>query len=406
MISVEEARTRILEKFSLLPAEQVMLDRALGRTLAEDVAARRTQPPKAVSAMDGYAVLASDIATVPVTLRVVGEIAAGGALDQVLAPGETARIFTGAPLPEGADCIVIQEDTEADEDAGTVLIRETAPKGHYVRPAGLDFQEGDILLPAGTTLTARDIGIAAAMNRPWLTVRRRPRVAILATGDEIAMPGDPLGENQIVSSNGPALAAAVTALGGEATLLGIAKDDTDGIARLAEGARGADLLLTTGGASVGKHDLIGKALSEIGLQLDFWRIAMRPGKPLMFGSIGDTPVLSLPGNPVSTLVCFLLFAAPALAKMQGIEDLPPKTARARLGNALPENDRRQDYLRASLTVGEDGAQVASPYQRQDSSMMSRLAASDCLIIRPPHAPPASEGDWVEILLFPSSGITY
>lgn len=406
MISVEEARARILAKFKPLPAEQVMLDRALGRTLAVDAAARRTQPPKAMSAMDGYAVRSEDVASPPVTLRVVAEIAAGASSDHALRKGEAARIFTGAPLPPGADAIVIQEDTSADESAGTVTVGESAKKGRFVRPAGLDFKDGEVLLPFGHTLTARDIGVAAAMNLPWLTVYRRPRVAILATGDEIAMPGDPIGENQIVSSNGPALAAAVETMGGVPTLLGIARDDMDGIARLAEGARGADLLLTTGGVSVGKHDLIGKALGEAGLNMDFWRIAMRPGKPLMFGELSGTPVLSLPGNPVSTLVCFLLFAAPALARLQGRTETVPEIRDVVLGVDLPENDKRQDYLRATLSRDGDGRMIAAPFPQQDSAMMSRLARSDCLIIRPPHATAAKRGETVQVVLFPGPGITY
>lgn len=402
MISVEEARSRILEKFAPLPAEQVPLSDGLGRTLSVPLAARRTQPAKAVSAMDGYAVRAADVAEVPTTLRVVAEVPAGSAHDKPVEPGSCVRIFTGAPLPDGTDSIVIQENTEADEAAGTVRIDEPVSLGRWVRAAGLDFREGDILLPAGRVLTARDIGIAAAMNIPWLTVHRRPRVAILATGDEVAMPGDPLGPNQIVSSNGPALAAAVETLGGIAMLLGIAGDDTDTIARMADGARGADLLLTTGGASVGKHDLIGDALDAAGLDLDFWRIAMRPGKPLMFGSMGQTPVLSLPGNPVSTMVCFALFAAPALAVLMGGRRAGPEMGHAKLGADLPENDRREDYLRATLTRDEDGGLVATPFAKQDSSMMSRLAAADCLIRRPAHAPPSVAGDRIDIVHFPGS----
>ncbi|MGH6934552.1 MAG: molybdopterin molybdotransferase MoeA, partial [Dongiaceae bacterium] len=300
MLSVAEARARVRAAFHPLGSEQVGLMDALGRVLAEDVTARVTQPPVAVSAMDGYAVRATDIAKVPARLKVVGYAPAGAAYAGEVGAGEAVRIFTGGPLPVGTDTIVIQEDTATDGDY--VLIGESAPAGRYVRPAGLDFNAGEKLLARGRQLTARDIGIAAAMNRPWLHVTRQPRIAVLATGDEVVMPGDPIGNNQIVSSNGPSLAAFVTACGGLPVHLGIAPDNRATLRAMAESAAGADLLVTAGGASVGDHDLIQSVLGEAGMQLDFWRIAMRPGKPLMFGRIGTTPVLGVPGNPVSALV--------------------------------------------------------------------------------------------------------
>jgi len=398
MISVEEALSRILSVFRPLPSEVVSLERALGRVLAEDVVARLTQPPAAVSAMDGYAVRATDVAQVPVRLRVVGEAPAGGAYDAPLQTGEAVRIFTGGPLPEGADAIVIQEDTESgsDGEGRWVEIREGAPGGHYVRPAGLDFARGDLGLPAGRTLRARDLGLAAAMNHPWLTVRRRPRVAILATGDEVVMPGEPLQPNQIVSSNGIALQAVVKACGGEPINLGIARDNRESLLRLAAGAAGADIVVTTGGASVGDHDLVRSVLGEEGLDLDFWKIAMRPGKPLLFGKLHGTPLLGLPGNPVSSLVCALIFLRPVLAQLLG-QDPSDKPFHARLAKALPENDRRQDYLRARLYQDEAGNLTAEPFARQDSSMLATLAMADALIIRPPHAPAAAAGDTVQVV---------
>jgi molybdopterin molybdotransferase len=305
------------------------------------------------------------------------------------------RIFTGAPVPEGADAIVIQEDTDRDGDV--VLVREGAPKGRYVRPAGLDFKEGEVGLKAGRKLSAADVGFAAAMNRPWLLVYRRPRVAILPTGDEVVMPGDPVGPHQIVSSNGIALAALVTACGGVPVHLAIAPDDNSALQRIATGAAGADLLLTTGGASVGDHDLVRGALGADGLTLDFWSVAMRPGKPLMVGKYRDTPMIGLPGNPVSTLVCGLLFAKPALDKMSGLSDVFPVPMRAKLAVPLEQNDQRQDYLRATVAHAADGTPEASPFQKQDSSMISLLARADCLVIRAPHAPAAKTGDWVEII---------
>ncbi|MEM7225852.1 MAG: gephyrin-like molybdotransferase Glp [Pseudomonadota bacterium] len=397
MIPVEEARARILSAFQPLPAEAVALSEGLGRTLAEDVLARVTQPREAVSAMDGYAVRAADVAHPPTTLTVAGEAPAGGSYDQALQPGEAVRIFTGGPLPHGADSVVIQENTEAQED-GQVLIKIGAEPGQFVRPAGLDFRAGDLGIAAGRVLSARDIGLAAAMNVPWLKVRRRPRIAILSTGDELVLPGEPLAAHQQVGSNAPALAAYVSSCGGQATNLGIAPDRKDALAALSEGARGADLLVTTGGASVGKHDLVQSALSEAGMALDFWKIAMRPGKPLMFGRLGEVPVLGLPGNPVSSLVCAVLFLGPAIEVMMGRDPNAVPTASAELGNELPANDRRQDYLRGSFVTQDDGRQVVTTAVRQDSSMLATLAHADCLVVRPPFAPPAQAGERVEIVL--------
>ncbi|HEX5454611.1 MAG TPA: gephyrin-like molybdotransferase Glp [Stellaceae bacterium] len=398
MISVEEALARLLRPLEALPAEQVSLADAVGRVLAEDVTARRTQPPFAVSAMDGYAVRAADVARVPATLRIVAEIPAGAGFAGTLGPGEAARIFTGAPLPDGADTIVIQEDTERSGDR--VEIREGAPSGTYVRRAGLDFAEGDVLLRAGRRLTPRDIGLAAAMNRPWLFVHRRPRVGILSTGDEIVMPGDPIGPHQIVSSNALALAAFMTACGAVPVLVGNAPDDPDALRRIAAAARGVDLFVTTGGVSVGEHDLVRDVLSEEGLAIDFWQIAMRPGKPLMVGQYRGVPMVGLPGNPVSTLVCSLLFLKPALDRLGGLAEEPAPPATVRLGVAIRHNDRRQDYLRARLVRAADGMLEAVPFEVQDSSMMRPLAASDCLVVRPPHAPALPAGSEVPIIGFP------
>lgn len=395
MISVAEAQERLIAMIAPLGAEQVALSEALGRVLAEDVVARRTQPPWAVSAMDGYAVRAADVASVPTRLKVIGSVPAGRAYDGTVKAGEAVRIFTGAPVPEGADAIVIQEDTDRQGDL--VEVREGAPKGRYVRPAGLDFREGEVGLKAGRKLSVADVGFAAAMNRPWLLVHRKPRVAILPTGDEVVMPGDPVGPNQIVSSNGIALAALVTLSGGVPVHLAIAPDDNSALQRIAAGAAGADLLLTTGGASVGDHDLVRGALGAAGLSLDFWTVAMRPGKPLMVGRYRETPMIGLPGNPVSTLVCGLLFAKPAMAKMSGITEVFDPPQRARLKIPLEENDRRQDYLRSTLSRAADGTLEAEPFKKQDSSMISLLARADCLVIRAPHAAPAKAGDWVDIV---------
>jgi molybdopterin molybdotransferase len=396
MLSVAEARARIVAAFHPLGSEQVGLMNALGRVLARDVAARVTQPPVDVSAMDGYAVRATDVASVPTRLRVIGQAPAGGSYDHPVGPGETVRIFTGGPLPAGTDTIIIQEDATAEGDR--VIVRERAPRGTYVRQAGLDFKRGDVLLRKGRILTSRDVGIAAAMNVPWLAVTRRPRIAVLATGDEVVMPGDPLGRHQIVSSNGLSLAAFVAACGGDPIHLGIAPDDRDALCRMAEGAVGTDLLVTSGGASVGDHDLVQAVLGEAGMTVDFWKIAMRPGKPLMFGRIGATPVLGVPGNPVSTLVCATMFLRPAIDAMLGrvLDEEPQPTAL--LGRDLPANDSREDYLRARLSYDAQGRRVATPFDRQDSSMLSLMSAADCLVRRAPRAPAISAGSTVDIVL--------
>ncbi len=399
MLSVAEARARITAAFRPLRSEQVGLLNALGRVLAADVVARVTQPPAAVSAMDGYAVRADDVAKVPARLRVVGQAPAGGSYDGRVAAGQAVRIFTGGPLPTGADTIVIQEDTASEGDH--VVVREGAPRGTYVRPAGLDFKAGDVLLRKGRLLTARDIGIAAAMNVPWLPVTRRPRIAILATGDEVVMPGDPVGPHQIISSNGLSLAAFVTACGAEPIHLGIAPDDRAALQAMAEGAAGADLLVTSGGASVGDHDLVQAALGETGMHVDFWKIAMRPGKPLMFGTIGATRVLGVPGNPVSSLVCATMFLRPAIDTMLGRVTEPEPQPTALLGRDLPENDSREDYLRSRLSHDAQGRLVATPFDKQDSSMLSFLSKADCLVVRAPRAPAIKAGAVVNIV--PLSG---
>ncbi len=395
MISVAEALDKVTAGVSLVSTEHVPLPAALGRVLAEDVSARLTHPPTAVSAMDGYAVRAADVAAVPATLKQIGESQAGAGYSGPVKAGETVRIFTGAPLPDGADTIIIQEVTDADGD--TVTIKETAPEGDFVRAAGQDFSKGEVLLAQGRVLTARDLGLAAAMNVPWLTVRRRPRIAYTATGDEVVMPGDPLGPDQIISSNSVALGAYIKVLGGEPVNLGIARDNEESLRQVFEGAKGCDLLVTMGGASVGDYDFVRQALDGEGVELGFYKVAMRPGKPLIFGRLGAIPVLGLPGNPVSAGVTSLIFLGAAIRKMTGIEPVDETPPTALLGRDLDANDFRQDYLRAALSRDDDGNLVATPFERQDSAMMARLARADCLVVRPPEAPPAKAGERVEII---------
>jgi molybdopterin molybdotransferase len=312
------------------------------------------------------------------------------------------RLITGSFVPAGADTVLLQED--ASEADGIVTVNEAATKARHIRRAGQDFSERDVLVQAGRRLTARDIGLAASGNHPWLSVHRRPRVAILATGDEIALPGEPIPPGGIVSSNAHALAALMRAQGCDPTVLPIAADTLEAIAAGADAARGADLLVTTGGASVGDHDLVQAGLGQRGLALDFWKIAMRPGKPLMFGRMQDMPVLGLPGNPVSALVCAVLFLVPALARLAGLPAAPlPRTA-ALLGARLPANDRRADFLRARLTTAEDGRLTATAFERQDSAMLRLLATADALLLRAPFAPAAEAGAAVEVIRLDQLGL--
>ncbi len=396
LMPVSEALERVLAGTRPLPAETVALNGALGRVLVGDVVALRTQPPTAVSAMDGYAVRGADVAIAPVTLKLIGEVAAGHPFDGQVGAGQAARIFTGGVMPGGADTVVIQE--VATRDGDRVSFEKPTALGRNVRPQGIDFSQDQVLLRAGHRLTDRDLMLAAAMNHPQLSVHRRPKVAVLGTGDELVAPGSQPGPGEIVYSNGFALTALARREGADVIDLGIARDQVEDIARCVRRARdwGADILLTTGGASVGEHDLVQKALASEGLQLSFWRIALRPGKPMMHGRLGGMQVLGVPGNPVSSYVCSFLFLVPLIRRLAGRADIDHPTAPARLGRDLPANDERADYLRATLTVGPDGP-IATPLPDQDSSLMAPLAQADCLVIRPPLAPAASSGSPCVIL---------
>jgi molybdopterin molybdotransferase len=396
MLSVEEARARILAALAPVGTEWVGIGAAWGRVLAAPVTARHDKPLADVSAMDGYAVRAADCATVPVRLRMIGSAPAGHPFAGTVGPGEAVRVFTGSVIPAGADAVIIQEDTDLGLE--TVEIRFIPRPGQHIRRRAGDFAAGETLLAPGRRLTARDIGIAASADRPWLAVHRRPRVAILSTGDEVGRPGEPVPAGGVISSNGLALAAMVRAVGGEPIDLGIAPDDPATIAEAARGAAGSDLIVTSGGASVGAHDLVRDALAPAGLELAFWKIAMRPGKPFMFGRVGATPLLGLPGNPVSALVCGLLFLVPAIERLAGLPGEAPRPVRALAGAALKANDHRADHLRAALARRQDGTLVATPFPVQDSSLMAALARADALILRPPHAPAVAEGEAVEVLL--------
>jgi molybdopterin molybdotransferase len=400
LMAVADALAAILQGATPLPEEIAALDAAHRRVLTRDLASRRSQPPVAMSAMDGYAVLAADVASVPARLRVIGEIAAGRPFERRLSTGEALRIFTGGVVPNGADTVVIQENTEGDGD--TVVIKETATLGKNIRAAGIDFREGDVLLRARTRLSDRHLSLAAGMNYPDLPVHRRPKVAVLATGDELVPPGSTPGPGQIVLSNGYALRALVRNEGADAIDLGIAADTMEATTNAIRRARdsGADILVTAGGASVGDHDLVKRALEAEGVEMAFWRIAVRPGKPMMHGRLGAMRVIGLPGNPVSSYVCAFLFMVPLLRALSGREDIHHRAEQAVLGRDVAANDIRQDYLRARLTPTPNGPPVATPVSHQDSSLLGNLAAADALVIRPPLAPAASMGEPCTILRLP------
>lgn len=401
LVPVSEALSRILDGVPVSGFEPVALLEARGRTLAEALSALFFQPPFDVSAMDGYAVRAADVPTVPARLMLIGESAAGRRFTGRVEAGQCVRIFTGAALPEGADAIVIQEDTSRERDA--ITIREVSAQGQHVRGMGLDFAKGQRLLEPGRVLDARALTLAAAMGYGTLPCRRRPRVAILATGDELVWPGDAPGPDSIMCSNSFGLAALVESAGGVPVILGIARDTQEALAAKITASDSADILITTGGASVGDHDLVAPALQAAGMTLDFWKIAMRPGKPLMFG-LRDTPnvkgqrVLGLPGNPVSSLICGRLFLVPLIHAMLGHAQSTAASPSARVTAPLEANGPRTHYMRAVLDAGPGSAARVTPVASQDSSLISPLAQASCLIVREPNAPALPAGVDVSVML--------
>ena len=396
MISVDEAVQRITRVFAPLPSETVALTDAFSRVLARDVTAPLDHPPAPMSAMDGYAVRADD-ARVGAELAVIGDAPAGRPFAGRVGAGQAVRIFTGGVVPEGADAVVIQEDVIAQD--AIVRVKEAPPSGEHVRERGLDFRAGDVLLERGRRISSRDIALLASADFAQVEVTRKPRVAIVATGDELTRPGEPRAPGGIVASSTYAVQAMVKDWGGDAFDLGIMPDRTENFAQLPAQTRSMDLIITLGGASVGDHDLIQSALKPHGFVLDFWKIAMRPGKPLIFGRLNATPLIGLPGNPVSAMVCAILFVQPVLSAMLGAPYTSPVRT-ARLASALKANGKRQGYLRARLSVSE-GVLIAEPFKQQDSSMQKVFARADALIIRRVHAAPAAAGDEVEVLLLDS-----
>jgi molybdopterin molybdotransferase len=391
LMPVEEARAIILKGVKPLSAETVLLDKALGRIIAVPVRAKRDQPPFPASAMDGYAVKHVDVTSLPATLQIIGTSAAGHGFKGTLKAGTAIRILTGAPLPKGADTIVIQENTTRD---GTLLrVLEATAKGKNIRRAGLDFAKGDLLVPAATKL----IGLLAAGNAASVRVYRRPKIVLFTTGDELVLPGIRPRADQIVSSNSHAIAAMLHHFGAEVINIGIVKDSLKATIAAVKKGLGADVLLTTGGASVGDHDYVQEAFKACGIKIGFWKIALRPGKPFMYGRKGKTHVMGLPGNPVSALVTARIFLKPLLNVMAAISAEEPTTT-AILQGGLPANDQRQDYMRATLSIAADGRRTVSPFTAQDSSMQRTLQSSQALIIRPPGAAEATSGDIIPVLM--------
>ncbi len=393
LISVADARRVIVSSLEPLGTENLELERALGRVLAKDAVARVSHPPADVSAMDGYAVRIADVPSTPTKLKVVGESAAGHPWKGELLEGEAVRIFTGAYVPEAADTIVIQENAIAEEDESVSIIERPAT-GKNIRLHAQDFHSGDTVLIAPRRLAARDIGLLAAMNLSKITLFRCPRVGILSTGDEIVLPGETISEGQIVSANGPGLCAFVESQGAEAVHLGVVPDDLDALQEALSAVDQIDLLVTSGGVSVGDHDLLKRVMIENGLQIGFHKVAMRPGKPLLFGHFKQMPFMGLPGNPVSAMVCAILFLGPALAVLQGLPGSPPEAVAAHLNMAMRANDEREAYVRAVLQHGQSGLPTVSVLPTQDSAMVAALATANALIIRPPRAPAAEPGDTV------------
>lgn len=395
MLSVDQAQSRILDAIRALNSESVPLPITFGRVLADDQISTRTQPPFAASAMDGYAVRFQDIHDVPHTLKVIGEAPAGAAFSGYVDAGEAVRIFTGGPMPKGADTVVIQENTERTNDEVRILSK--SPCGKNVRRAGVDFSVGDLLLPSGVRLNERHIALLAAANIETVQVSKKPRVAILSTGTELVPLGTEPGPSGIVNSNGLALAVLLAQEGADIVDLGIAPDNRSELASKLSEADGADLLITIGGASVGEHDLVQDVLTELGFELNFWKVAIRPGKPLLFGEVFNAPVFGLPGNPVSAYVTARLFVIPALRALQGMTTTIESPTRLPLAADISQNGPRQAYLRASIKIDPSGQERVELGGSQDSSVLASLAGADCLIVRSPDAPELKAGELTHIL---------
>ena len=405
LLSVAEAQDRMVAKGPLMVTETLPLELCSNRVVAKCISAKITQPPFAASAMDGYAVIHSDCNSLPCSLRIVGESSAGHPFHGKVSSGEAVRIFTGAVVPEGADAIAIQEDCERQEDCDrldeqTVSVRDVSEPGKFIRAAGYDFHKGDELIQKGTSLNFRHLALLASMNIASVEVFKKPKVAIIATGDELVLPGEALAEGQIISSIPFGMKQLLDQSGAEAHCLGIAKDNLESLEATIETAKAPenafDIIVTIGGASVGDHDLVQEALKNAGMELDFWRIAMRPGKPLMVGTLGEKSIVGVPGNPVSALICTEMFVVPLIRSMVGIASPIKETQTALLQNAVGSNGPRKHYMRSFYWIDKKGQVCVECRENQDSSLQATFAFSNCLIVREPHADHAFEGEFVEI----------
>ena len=400
LLSVTEARENILKNILPLDSEPCLVENLHNRVLAENLYARLSHPAEAVSAMDGYAAHLSDITKVPTILPEIGVSAAGHAFTNPILSGQLVRIFTGALVPEGADTIILQEDT-IKTPAG-IEIQEIPKLGQFIRPAGFDFLAGYNIITARTVLSARDCALIALAGHHEVPVIRKPKIGVLTSGDELVTPGQVPKAGQLINSNNLLLSTLILAAGGEPIDLGILPDKAGALIKRIDSYPELDIIITTGGASVGDHDHIAKDLDEnTQSELNFWKIAMRPGKPLMFGHYKNTPLLGMPGNPVSAGVCAVLFLVPIIKKFLGLSP-EPVFSTAQITTNLPENDRREDYLRAITTIDDAGITHVTPAKRQDSSMLATLSKADCLIQRPALAPQIEKGTRVQILYFPHS----
>ena len=397
LLPVAEALERLLDGAEPNGAETVSLGEASGRVLASPLHALRTQPPFDASAMDGYAVRAADIASLPARLTVIGTAPAGRQFTGTVTQGASVRIFTGAPVPQGADTVVIQENVR-DLGNGEVEVVEPAILGRNIRAKGLDFKQGDLIFDTGRVVDPAALSLIAAANHPDMSVVRAPLVAIIATGDELLPPGSNPGPDQIIASNAYGVAAIARSVGARVLDLGIAPDRKDAISALVAKAleAEADVIITLGGASVGDHDLVHGVLTGLGMDLDFWKIAMRPGKPLMFGRLGKTRCIGLPGNPVASLLCSHIFLKPLLARLGG-RPYAPDIRTGVLDTAMAANDLRQDFVRAVARETPDGL-VVTPYTVQDSSMLRTLADANCALMREPFAPAAEPGSACRVMM--------
>ncbi len=399
MLTVDDAQARIFEKISLAPTETITLDKAFGRSLSQALKSTRNQPPANMSAMDGYAIRFSDVGDLPTILNVIGEAPAGSAFEGSLQPGQAVRIFTGGEIPDGSDTVVIEENTRMrDDQPDKVFIIEETPKGKNIRQKGLDFEEGDIIQPAGQVIRARNIALLAAANINPIPVYRKPKVALISTGNELIKAGEAVEGNQIINSNTPMLSTSLVQAGADPVDYGIIPDDLEKISNiLSTAAKECDFIITVGGASVGKYDYVLKALESLDYEPGFWKVAMRPGKPLMFGMLEGKPVFGLPGNPVSAFVSSYLFVLPAIKYSMGHPQPIPDKQNAMLSEPLEDNGARQSYLRATTWVDSAGIRRVQPLKQQDSSALTSLVAANCLIVRPPHESRKQADQLVRIL---------